>query len=229
MPATTRTLSRGLRIALAIFAIALLARIGFQWWADDVQGEPLEDAPIAVASGGALDARIRLRVRDSYRMQLVFLIPPDGRERLRNLLAEPVPRRGPQVSEGVVVPLRWSLSEADSGRVVAQGEPRTEGLDAWNSDMFWRQAGSFAAPPGWYRLQVQTTRPVPELAGVTTLINVGLRPKVSGSWQTEWAWFGRLLCVFLDPLMALAALLLTWLVGRRLWAARRAAAAPAPA
>lgn len=227
MQAKTRTFSRGLRLALAVFAIALLARIGFEFWADDLQAEPLQDAPIAVASGGALDARIRLRARDSYRMQLVFLIPADGRERLRNLLAEPVPRNGQSVSEGVVVPLRWSLSEADSGRVVAQGEPRTEGLDAWSSDSFWREAASFAAPPGWYRLQVQATQPVPELAGVTTLINVGLRPKVSSSWQTEWAWFGRLLCVFLDPLLMLAALLLAWFAGRRLWVARRAAAAPA--
>ena len=227
MQAKTRTFSRGLRLALAVFAIALLARIGFEFWADDLQAEPLQDAPIAVASGGALDARIRLRARDSYRMQLVFLIPADGRERLRNLLAEPVPRNGQSVSEGVVVPLRWSLSEADSGRVVAQGEPRTEGLDAWSSDSFWREAASFAAPPGWYRLQVKATQPVPELAGVTTLINVGLRPKVSSSWQTEWAWFGRLLCVFLDPLLMLAALLLAWFAGRRLWVARRADAAPA--
>ncbi|ROU06754.1 DUF5625 family protein [Lysobacter enzymogenes] len=227
MGSTTRTFSRGLRIALAVFALALAARIGFELWADDVQGEPLDDAPIAVASGGALDARIRLRVRDIYRMQLVFLIPPDGRERLRDLLAEPVPRRGQPVSEGVVVPLRWSLSEIDSGRIVAQGEPRTEGLDAWNSDAFWREAASFAAKPGWYRLRVQATRPVPELAGVTTLINVGLRPKVSSSWQTEWAWFGRLLCLLLDPLLLLAGLLLAWLIGRRLWLARRAIAAPA--
>ncbi|MET4726243.1 hypothetical protein ABIE09_000014 [Lysobacter enzymogenes] len=227
MQAKTRTFSSGLRFALVLFGLMLLARIGFEFWADDLQAEPLKDAPIAVASGGALDARIRLRARDSYRMQLVFLIPADGRERLRNLLAEPVPRNGQPVSEGVVVPLRWSLSEAGSGRVVAQGEPRTEGLDAWSSDTFWREAASFAAPPGWYRLQVQATQPVPELAGVTTVINVGLRPKVSSSWQTEWAWFGRLLCVFLDPLLMLAALLLAWFAGRRLWVARRAAAAPA--
>ncbi|BAV97359.1 conserved hypothetical protein [Lysobacter enzymogenes] len=216
-----------MRFALALFALMLLARIGFEFWADDLQAEPLKDAPIAVVSGGALDARIRLRARDSYRMQLVFLIPADGRERLRNLLAEPVPRNGQSVSEGVVVPLRWSLSEANSGRVVAQGEPRTEGLDAWSSDSFWREAASFAAPPGWYRLQVQATQPVPELAGVTTLINVGLRPKVSSSWQTEWAWFGRLICLVLDPLLMLAALLLAWFAGRSLWIARRAAAAPA--
>ncbi|WP_145960026.1 DUF5625 family protein [Lysobacter enzymogenes] len=227
MQAKTRTFSSGLRFALALFALMLLARIGFEFWADDLQAEPLKDAPIAVVSGGALDARIRLRARDSYRMQLVFLIPADGRERLRNLLAEPVPRNGQSVSEGVVVPLRWSLSEANSGRVVAQGEPRTEGLDAWSSDSFWREAASFAAPPGWYRLQVQATQPVPELAGVTTLINVGLRPKVSSSWQTEWAWFGRLICLVLDPLLMLAALLLAWFAGRSLWIARRAAAAPA--
>lgn len=227
MASATRTLPRGLRIALAVFAVALLARIGFEFWARDVQGEPLEDAPIAVAGGGALDARIRLRVRDSYRMQLVFLIPAGGRERLRDLLDAPVRRDGRPVSDGVVVPLRWSLSEAGSGRVVARGEPRTEGVDAWSGDRFWREAASFAAPPGWYRLQVQTTRPVPELAGVTTLIGVGLRPKVSSSWQTEWAWFGRLICLLLDPLLLVAALLLAWLAGRGLWARRRAAAAPA--
>lgn len=226
MQAKTGTSSRGLRIALAVFALALLARIGFEFWADDVQGEPLEDTPIAVASGGGLDTRIRLRVYDHYRMQLLFLIQGERRDRLRALLEAPVHRDGKQVSEGVVVPLHWSLSQIDSGRIVAQGECRTEGLDAWNSDAFWREAASFAAPPGWYRLQVRTVQPVPELAGVPTLINVGLRPKVSGSWQTEWAWFGRLLCLLLDPLLMVAALLLAWRAGRRLWAARRAAAAP---
>lgn len=228
MPATTRTSSTALRFALAAFAVLLLARIGFEYWADDLQASPL-DAPLAVADGGALDRRIRLRATDRYQMRLVFLHNAGDGQRLRALLETPVFRDGRPVSEGVAVPLRWSLSEIDSGRVVAQGERAVDGLSGWSSDDFFRDAGSFAAPPGWYRLQVQATRPVPELAGVPTRLHVGLHPKASGSAQTEWAWFGRLICVFLDPLMALMALALAGWTIRDLIVRRRAAASAAAA
>lgn len=224
MQARTRTFSTGLRFALAAFAVLLLARAGFEYWADDLQASPL-DAPIAVAAGGALDERIRLRARDRYRMQLVFGKSAGDEDRLRALLEAPVQRDGEPATEGTTVPLRWSLSEIDGGRVVAHGEQATQGLSGWGSDDFYRDAASFAAPPGWYRLQVRVTRPVPELAGVPARLHVGLRPKVSGSAQTEWAWFGRLICVFADPLMALAALVLIGWTGRRLFVRRRAAMA----
>jgi len=225
MPATTRTSSTALRFALAAFAVLLLARIGFEYWADDLQASPL-DAPLAVADGGALDQRIRLRARDHYRMQLVFRKDAGDGQRLRQLLEAPLLRDGKPVSEGVAVPLRWSLSEIDSGRIVAHGERVADGLDGWGSDDFFRGVDSFSARPGWYRLQARVTRPVPELAGVPTRLHIGLHPKASGSAQTEWAWFGRLICVFLDPLMALAALLLAgWAIRNRVVRRRAAAAA----
>ncbi|QWP74794.1 hypothetical protein J5226_14085 [Lysobacter sp. K5869] len=206
----------------------LLARIGFEYWADDLQASPL-DAPLAVADGGAIDQRIRLRARDHYQMQLVFRKPAGDGQRLRELLEAPVLRDGQPVSEGVAVPLRWSLSEIDSGRVVAQGEPVADGLSGWGSDDFFRTVTSFSARPGWYRLQAQVTRPVPELAGVPTRLHIGLHPKATGSAQTEWAWFGRLICVFLDPLMALAALALAGWTIRDLIVRRRATASAAAA
>lgn len=226
MRPATRTSWSGFRFALAAFAVLLLARVGFEYWADDLQTPPL-DAPIAVAAGGALDQRIRLRARDSHRMQLRFLTAGSDYDRLRALLEQPVYRDGKRVSAGLEVPVRWSLSEIGSGRVVAAGEKATEDVSGWNSDEFSRSVASFAAPPGWYRLQVRIARPVPELAGVPARVLVGLNPKASGSWQTEWAWLGRLLCLPLDPLLAIAAALLAWFGGRRWRASRRAAAATA--
>lgn len=216
------------RFVLAAFAIVLLARIGFQCWADSISAPPL-DAPIAVASKGVVDQRIRIRVPDSYNLRLEFHSDARGLDYLRGVLDDvAVGPGGEAVLDGVRVPLRWSLSEAGSGRIVAQGDTETAGASSWSSDGISRDAGRFAVQPGDYRLQARVGREVPELAGIDTRLLLRLHPKSVGSWQTSLVWDGVFVSFFLvDPMLWLLGLFVLWRAIRAAIAARRPAAVTA--
>lgn len=215
---------RNHRFALAALAIVLLARIGFEVWARAIVAAPV-DAPIALSSRGAVDQRIRIPVPDRYALMLSFRADRPDRDRLRELLGESsYSMQGEPIPDGVRIPVRWSLSEAGSGRVVARGDDETFGTSSWSSDAIDRNVNHLSAAPGSYRLQARITRDLPELAGVSARLAMRLNAKASGSWQTEWVWTGRLACALLvDPVLALLSAWLLWRVFARLRARRRAA------
>lgn len=212
------------RFALVTLVVVVLARIGFDQWADGISAPPL-DAPIAVSSGGGVDQRIRIRAPDSYRLQLSMQADARGMDHLRELLGNgSYDAQGKRIPSGVPIPVRWSLSEADSGTIVAQGDTETFGASAVGSDEISRDFDRFAAPPGEYRLQARVTRPVPEFAGIQTHLVARLHPKSAGSWQTSRVWDGRLLSFLLiDPGLVLLGLFLLWrgfALGRSRWRTR---------
>ena len=60
-----------------------------------------------------------------------------------------------RIPDGVRIPVRWSLSEAGSGRVVARGDDETFGTSSWSSDEIDRNVNHLSAAPGSYRLQAR--------------------------------------------------------------------------
>lgn len=212
------------RFALAILIVVVLARIGFDQWADGISAPPL-DAPIAVSSGGGIDQRIRIRAPDRYGLELSFRADARGMDHLRGLLGDGgYDAQGKRIPSGVPIPVRWSLSEAESGKIVAQGDTESFGLSGVGSGEISRDFDRFAAPPGEYRFQARVTRAVPEFAGIQTHLVARLHPKSVGSWQTSRVWDGRLLSFFLiDPGLVLLGLFLLWrgfALGRSRWRAR---------
>ena len=199
------------RFALVTLIVVVLARIGFDHWADGISAPPL-DAPIAVASSGSVDQRIRIRAPDSYRLELSLYADARGMDHLRGLLGEGgYDAQGKPVPSGVPIPVRWSLSEADSGKIVAQGDTETFGSSSWSGDEISRDFDRFGVPPGDYRFQARITRPVAEFAGIRAHLVARLHPKSAGSWRTSRVWDGRLLSFFLiDPGLVLLALFLLW-------------------
>jgi hypothetical protein len=224
---------RNNRFASAIFVVLLLARIGFELWAQGISAPPL-DAPIALSSAGGadrrIDQRIRIRVPDSYSLELSLRADARGMDHLRGLLGDGGhDSQGKPIPSGVRIPLRWSLSQADSGAIVAQGDTETFGSSSWSSDEIGREVDRIAVPPGQYRLQAQITRDVPEFAGIQARLGMRLNSKAAGSWQTSRVWDGRLLSLFLiDPGLVLLALFLLWrafALGRSRWRTRAQAQA----
>lgn len=209
------------RFALAILIVVVLARIGFDQWADGISAPPL-DAPIAVSSGGGVDQRIRIRAPDRYGLQLSFRTDARGMDHLRGLLGDGgYDAQGKRIPSGVPIPMRWSLSEAGSGRIVAQGDTESFGVSGVGSGEISRDVDRFGAPPGEYRFQARITRPVPEFAGIQAHVVARLHPKSAGSWQTSRVWDGRLLSFFLiDPGLVLLGVFLLWrafALGRSRW------------
>ena len=208
------------RFALVTLIVVVLARIGFDYWADGISAPPL-DAPIAVSSGGAIDQRIRVRAPDRYHLQLSMSADTRGMDHLRDLLGEGGHHAQPS---GVSIPVRWTLSEAGSGKIVAQGDTETFGFSGVGSNEISRDFDRFGVPPGEYRFQARITRAVPEFAGIQAHLVARLHPKSAGSWQTSRVWDGRLLSFFLiDPGLVLLSLFLLWrafALGRSRWRAQ---------
>jgi len=198
----------------------VLARVGFDYWADGISAPPL-DAPIAVSSGGAIDQRIRVRAPDRYHLQLSMSADARGMDHLRDLLGEGGYDAQPS---GVSIPVRWTLSKAGSGKIVAQGDTETFGFSGVGSNEISRDVDRFGVPPGEYRFQARITRAVPEFAGIQAHLVARLHPKSVGSWQTSRVWDGRLLSFFLiDPGLVLLSLFLLWrafALGRSRWRAQ---------
>lgn len=217
------------RFALVTLIVVVLARIGFDQWADGISAPPL-DAPIAVSSGGGLDQRIRIRAPDRYGLELSFRADARGMDHLRGLVGDgSYDAQHKRIPSGVPIPVRWSLSEADSGKIVAQGDTETFGSSSWSSGEISRDFDRFGVPPGEYRFQARITRAVPEFAGIQAHMVARLHPKSAGSWQTSRVWDGRLLSFFLiDPGLVLLGLFLLWrafALGRSRWRMRAQAQA----
>ena len=201
---------RGNRFALAVFAVLLLARIGFEFWARSVSAPPL-DVPIAISAKGAVDQRIRIRVPDRYTLALDFHADERGFSYLDGLLDEAkLPPNDEVIYHGMRVPLRWSLRETVGGLIVAEGETETSGKSSSSSDSITQNVGALAVKPGDYRLQARILHDLPELAGIDARLTMRLHPKSVGSWQTSLAWNGRLATLLVDPLLLLLGLFLLW-------------------
>ncbi|MBW8811189.1 MAG: hypothetical protein JF591_20760, partial [Lysobacter sp.] len=134
-------------------------------------------------------------------LELSFRADARGMDHLRGLVGDGgYDAQRKRIPSGVSIPVRWSLSEADSGTIVAQGDTETFGLSGVGSNEISREFDRFGVPPGEYRFQARITRAVPEFAGIQAHMVARLHPKSAGSWQTSRVWDGRLLSFFLiDP------------------------------
>ena len=93
-------------------------------------------------------------------------------ERLRTLIGSGVSTDAPQVRFGVLVPFKWTVTDALTGALTSGGETELRGSNSWSAADAGRLVCSFPIQPGRYRICAKIVRAVPEFSGISTYISL---------------------------------------------------------
>ena len=172
-------------------------------------------APVSVpvTSGNAFDATVRIRVPESYRLELMFLA---GRLDTPEFAVRTAAWKNDSAIDPVHV--QWTFTDT-AGRIVATGATKTEDADWWSSSSLGRGIAVPGLAPGRYRLTGQVGSTSPSMQGMD--LRLAMNPansKASTSWQISVAW----LAIAISYLLVMPAIVVLLLVG--IWRAARSGA-----
>lgn len=200
---------------IALLIVAAIWIIVFPVWSNWVTKSPL-DAELSLFPPGSIREEIEIRIPERYRMELKF--ERDGTEfnQLKKVIgASNICLPGEECSTGVPVPVRWSLTNSESGAVVSSGLVETANANGWSRAHVSRFVDLVQVHPGKYIFEADVTRPVPELADIRTRIVIELQPKGSTTWQVGAVWWGSMGYIFWAwPAGVYALVLLLWRAAR---------------
>ena len=166
-----------LQTAAAWVAVPALTVAGLQAaaWCSRRAAPPL-DRPLSLAPRGSVAAPIRVRVRGTYELHLAFRRPDTTRAQFRRvstLVGEAVSLNGGAPSTGIPIPIRWSLHDRDTGRLVAGATTTTSGAHGWYADAIHRRVAVLPdLADGEYEFRAAVLADVPEFSGVHARIQM---------------------------------------------------------
>ena len=186
----------------------------FPIWRQWVSTNPLNTA-ISLSPPGAVEAIIDIVLPENYSLYLMFERKGIAFEQLKSSIgAMGVCKIGEQCSKGVLVPIRWSLKNVETGAIATSGEVESKDSSGWSAAHVYRRLGTVKVQPGRYIFTAGVLRPVPELAYLNTQIAIQLQPKATTTWQMGLVWWGSIGQYLLAwPSAAYAAILLLWRAG----------------
>jgi hypothetical protein len=178
--------------AISLLMLAALWIGVFPVWSRWITTAPL-DIPISLVPPGKIEQLIEIVIPENYALSLIFEREGVPFEQLDTLLGSMrPPKAGETLPPGIRVPIRWSLTSAESRKVAASGDVDSIGTSGWSAAEVTRHLGYVQASPGKYIFQAKVLRSVPELAHIRTRIAIHLRPKSSSSWQIGLVWWGSI-------------------------------------
>lgn len=195
---------RKLLMALAALLCWLAASFTWTWY---FSAAPVN---VPVTSGNTFDADVRIRLRESYRLDLMLLA---GKLDAPEFSA----RTAAWKNNSGVDPLdvHWTFTDT-AGRIVATGTTRTRDADWWSSSSLGRGIAAPGLAPGRYRLAGQLGLVSPSMQGMD--IRLVMNPANSTAW-TSWQLTVAWLATAISYLLVVPATVLLLLVG--IWRAAR--------
>ncbi len=175
-------------------AFLCLHFIGHHLFVKYYSAKPFEGSSISLNPAGKISEQIEIRMPQRYDLVLSFSREGHEFEKLKKLIGGVYPRE-----EGIVIPVKWSLTASKSNEVVLQNQKHTKGCSSWSKKEVQRFIGNIAIAPGIYTLEVEILRSVPEFQGVNTSIQVTYSPKNGSTWHSGYMWWGMIFNYFLAP------------------------------
>jgi hypothetical protein len=196
-------------VILLIVSVAWLTV--FPVWSKWITRNPL-DVAVSMSSPLPIEKTVKLVIRESYELNFAFERAGVTFEKLREVIGKMGLCRTNEVcSKGIVIPISWSLSEAETGAVIAAEKVDSQDSTGWSSASVFRRIGVINVPKGTYIFRASLPSPIMELSSMRVRIVMQLRPKEARSWQMMVVWWGSLGASFAAwPVAVFSGLMLMW-------------------
>jgi hypothetical protein len=180
-----------------------------------VSSNPLNPITISLSPPGAVEETIDVVLPENYSLHLMFERDGIAFEQLKSSIgAMGLCKIGEQCAKGIPVPIGWSLKDAETGAIAANGVVESQDSTGWSAAHVYRRLGTVKVQPGRYAFRADVLHPVPELAHLKTYIAIQLQPKGTTTWQMGLVWWGAIGQYLLAwPAAAYAIVLLLWRAG----------------
>jgi hypothetical protein len=161
-------------------------------WIQWITAAPLM-TPISLTTVEELQIPMQVRVAETYSLHFLFERDGVAFEELKSSIGDMgLCLQGEACSEGVPVPIRWSITPAGDNKPLLSSEMETKDSNGWSRAHVSRFIADLHLDPGHYIFKANVLRAVPELTKLKTSIAIELQPKHSSSWQLSLVWWGSI-------------------------------------
>jgi hypothetical protein len=192
----------------AYWILFFLAWSGGIFLLDSIVSKAPLNQPISLDPPGIVDTSIWIPLPERYFLEFEFSRTGHSFEQMKQMIGD----WWPSETDGIPVPITWSLTSRKTNSIVASGTTVSKGASGWSHAAAYRHVDTIRVQPGRYQFRVRILNAVPELATTPTRVSLSSNFKTVNSWQSN----ALFLCVLFTLLLILplTVVLLVLLIGR---------------